>query len=207
MGSFDIGADRLAQALDEDPQVPDDHPTAAVAAVFRRGDQGTEALFIQRASADGDPWSGHMAFPGGRTDPGDIDARYTAERETLEEVGLDLSGCRRLGAFAPVLPGMRSLTVFPLAYWLDGERPRLRANYEVADTVWVPLAVLADTDRYIDYDYPAARNVLRRTTWPGIQLDKPPQVIWGLTLRMLADLFARLGIGFIELATLPGTDP
>jgi demethylspheroidene O-methyltransferase len=42
-----------------------------VAAVFRDGERGSELLFIERARREGDPWSGHMALPGGRVDPDD----------------------------------------------------------------------------------------------------------------------------------------
>lgn len=50
-----------------------------------------EILFIKRAGRVGDRWSGHVAFPGGRRDPPDVDDRATAIRETREEVGLDLA--------------------------------------------------------------------------------------------------------------------
>ncbi|MEZ5557393.1 MAG: hypothetical protein R3E86_02440, partial [Pseudomonadales bacterium] len=52
---------------------------AAVAVILREvpaaGDCQTEILFIQRAQKDGDPWSGHMAFPGGHLDPTDAHLR------------------------------------------------------------------------------------------------------------------------------------
>ena len=64
----------------------------------------------------------------------------------------------------------------------------------MAATVWVPLSDLADAGRYIDYNYP-----LSDSTWPGIQLDADSQVVWGLTLRFLADLFDRMQVPFIEL--------
>ena len=188
----------LRRVLDHSPLTSVEGSTAAVAVVFRSGENGTELLFIQRATKDTDPWSGHMAFPGGRTDPGDTDAHYTAERETLEEVDLDLTGVRRLGSLDDLEPGRHLQAVHALAYWLEGDRPSLTANYEVAETVWVPLSVLTDNDRYIDYYYP-----LSDSSWPGIQLDEPSQVIWGLTLRFLADLFRRLGTPFIELAPWP----
>jgi 8-oxo-dGTP pyrophosphatase MutT (NUDIX family) len=70
---------------------------AAVAVVLREADGGPEVLFIERARRAGDPWSGHMAFPGGRIDPEDAHARGAAERETREEVGVDLAGAEPLG--------------------------------------------------------------------------------------------------------------
>ena len=64
--------------------------TAAVALVLREHASDLELLFIQRAKHPKDPWSGHMAFPGGRMDPGDPDGKGAARRETLEELALDL---------------------------------------------------------------------------------------------------------------------
>lgn len=198
MHRSDVSPADLAAVLDQLPRQLVDGPSAAVAAVFRSGDHGTELLFIQRASKDSDPWSGHMAFPGGRRDPEDLDSHHTAERETSEEVGVDLSGAKRLGSLGDLDGGRQRHNLFAVhahAYWLDGDAPALTANYEVADALWVPLAVLTDDSRYIDYYYPASDS-----SWPGIQLDNPAQVVWGLTLRFLADLFARLDQPFIALA-------
>lgn len=50
-----------------------------------------EALFIKRASRRGDRWTGHIALPGGRRDPEDVDDGAAAVRETMEEVGIDLT--------------------------------------------------------------------------------------------------------------------
>ena len=55
---------------------------------------GRRVWFVQRAERAGDPWSGHVAFPGGHEEPGDVDLRHTARRETWEEVGVDLDEAR-----------------------------------------------------------------------------------------------------------------
>jgi len=161
---------------------------AAVAAVFREGERGSELLFIERARREGDPWSGHMALPGGRVDPTDEHAMATAERETREEISLDLGPAERLGRLADLHGGARPITVSAFGYWLHGPRPELRPNYEVADTLWIPLVDLADPGRAVAYPYPLREHEI----FPGIAIEGD-RVIWGMTLRMLQDLFTRLG--------------
>ncbi len=172
-------------------------PRAAVAAIFRPGEDpsGSELLFIQRATKPTDPWSGQMAFPGGRTEDRDHSPQATAMRETMEEIGLELAPSSYVGSLHELDGGRangRHIIVSAHAYWLDGPRPAVNPNHEVADVVWVPLTELADTGRYIDYHYP-----LSGADFPGIQLDRDDQVIWGLTLRLLSDLFNRLSRPFI----------
>ena len=55
-----------------------------------------ELLFIRRSHSSSPPsshgrWSSHIAFPGGRHEPSDESALYTALRETWEEIGVDLA--------------------------------------------------------------------------------------------------------------------
>ena len=157
--------------------------------MFRNGEGGAELLFIERATHMGDPWSGQMALPGGREEPTDPDLAATAERETFEEVGLDLSPAERLGQLHDLDGRARRIIVSAHGYWLDGEAPVLAPNHEVANVFWVRLTDLADPKRHIEYQYP----VLGVEVHPGILLGDGPQVIWGMTLRMLVDLFDRLG--------------
>jgi 8-oxo-dGTP pyrophosphatase MutT (NUDIX family) len=167
---------------------------ASVAAVFRAGDAGTELLFIERATRKGDPWSGHMALPGGRVDPDDADSHATALRETWEEIGLDLTDAQSLGQLDDLDGRRRQIVVSAHGYWLDGPRPALVTNHEVADTLWIPLTELCNPEAFISYDYPD----LAGQTFPGIKIHGD-RVIWGLTLRILVDLFARLDQPFLVL--------
>src|ERR1051325_801401 len=63
---------------------------AAVGMLLKPHERDLHVLFIHRAHHPLDPWSGHMAFPGGRQDPEDPDLWITVHRETREEVGIDL---------------------------------------------------------------------------------------------------------------------
>src|SRR5205085_11954415 len=111
---------RLRAALATRPGVPIANEDgarrlAAIALVLRPGtgavDADPELLMIKRAEAEGDPWSGHVACPGGRMDPGDHDLEQTAIRETWEETGVDLARDGQiLGALDDISPRTLSLT-------------------------------------------------------------------------------------------------
>ena len=157
---------------------------AAVALILREtGDGALELLFIERAARNGDPWSGQVAFPGGRRDPSDGSLEDTAVRETREEVGLDL---RRDGTMLGVLDELRPSTptlppviVRPFVATVHAEA-RAASIDEVASFFWAPLDVVLDpaftTQREI-----AVRGT--RIVRPAIEFEG--HVIWGMTERIL----------------------
>ena len=111
---------------------------AAVAIGLRDGPSGPEMLMIQRAVKEGDPWSGHMGFPGGRKDPGDPSDLGCAKRETWEEVGLDLDAHGELICqLSNVNTGWRAdrpeMLVAPFVFVIN-HCPDLALNHEVDDT-------------------------------------------------------------------------
>ena len=164
---------------------------AAVAAVVRQAPDGVEALFIHRAEDPRDPWSGHMAFPGGRVESGDKDPRAAAIRETREEVGLDLqvigTPLGRLSDVAAVGRGRPlSLVVEPYVFSIE-DRPELEPNHEVAEVVWVPLDFLLDRSNRSTIPWQHGEVTVNL---PCYRFND--HVIWGLTFGMVDELVTLL---------------
>lgn len=164
---------------------------AAVAAILREHQGHTQALFILRATQEGDPWSGHMAFPGGHQDPEDIDLKATAERETLEEIGLDLGKSGRLlGGIDPVRANPRGknidMIVTPFVYVLEDE-VRFTPNYEVAEVLWGSLNHMHSGESLTERELQVAGE------WHSFKgYGVGEQLVWGLTYRMLDHFFTIL---------------
>lgn len=161
--------------------------TAAVAAVLVPAPDAL--LLIRRAERAGDPWSGQMALPGGRRDPGDADPRDTAIRESREEVGLILTAAHFLTALpdiAPRTPMLPPVVVRPYLFILP-ERPILTPNIEVAEAGWVRLDALKNPAIYRPYSL-ELRGEMR--TFPAYHLGE--SVIWGMTERILTSLLPLL---------------
>ncbi|MFL5382451.1 MAG: NUDIX hydrolase [Longimicrobiaceae bacterium] len=164
---------------------------AAVALLLRVEAGEVELLLIRRAEREGDPWSGHMAFPGGRWQPGDGSLAITAARETREEVGIDLwrHGHRlgELDALAPRSARIPSIVVSPFVYHVTGAAEPRPDPREVQAALWVPVHELLHPDAATEYLHdPGAGNTL---AFPAY--DARGQVVWGMTHRILA--------GFLEL--------
>ena len=125
---------------------------AAIALVLRPSDVGEpELLMIKRAEHEGDPWSGHVACPGGRMDPTDRDLEHCAIRETWEETGIDLARDGRilgtLDDMSPRTPSLPPLVIRPFVAVVKPE-VTIVPSPEVAEAFWVPLAALRETAQW-----------------------------------------------------------
>jgi 8-oxo-dGTP pyrophosphatase MutT (NUDIX family) len=193
-------APRLA-ANESDAVETGDARRAAVALVLREHSGEAELLVIKRAERERDHWSGHLALPGGRVEPGDASLRETAVRETREEVGLDLdAGGRVLGPlsvvapqspYAPRVSVAPFVAVAPREYHAaaEGVSPkRLELNHEVAAAFWVPVSLLRG----------GGRSEVFRMVFAGVEREWPayPSAhgpIWGITERILTDFLTLVG--------------
>lgn len=175
----------IAAALDAHrPVIAGDHEAdqrAAVILVLRESDD-VEALLVKRAEVEHDPWSGHMALPGGRADPGDRDLVHTALRELREETALTISRHEVLGRLDDVHPSSRqlpSIAVTPFVAWLEADA-RIESNFEIQDHVWIPIRVLRDPDHRSELRLRVKGEQRRFPT-----IEYRGYTIWGLTLRIV----------------------
>ncbi|QQR91794.1 MAG: CoA pyrophosphatase [Myxococcales bacterium] len=160
---------------------------AGVALVLRQTKSGSELLMIERAERHGDPWSGHMAFPGGRAQREDKTLTDTVLREVHEEIGWDLTQqAEYLGHLGP-LPirargGLTGEELLPLVFDLREERDFV-LNEEVNEVFWFPLQAFGSDDFRITFPY----------LHEGKSYDLPAYLmrnkrIWGLSYRMIQRL-------------------
>jgi 8-oxo-dGTP pyrophosphatase MutT (NUDIX family) len=161
---------------------------SAVALILRQHSQrGVEVLMIQRAEREGDPWSGHMAFPGGRLDSSDAHSLAAATRETWEEIGLaetSYSDCltRLSDIVSRPHKGWRPMVISSFVFSINSV-PELKLNHEVADTLWVPLSFIADHNNREQMQWQ-----MKNTQYTLPCYFYQQQRIWGLSLLMLDEL-------------------
>jgi 8-oxo-dGTP pyrophosphatase MutT (NUDIX family) len=160
---------------------------AAVALTFREGPAGLELLFIHRAEHPQDPWSGQMAFPGGRSEQADADLERTAIRETAEEIGIDLARAGRLlGSLDETRAMSRlralDLTITPFVFRLLAT-PVPELSAEVTSVHWIPLDDLLGSGyrELMDHTHDG-----QRLAFPCFRIQG--KTIWGLTYRMFSSL-------------------
>lgn len=145
-----------------------------------------QLLLIKRAIRADDPWSGHLALPGGRRDREDADLLATAIRETREETGLVLQRewcVAQLDDLGPVTRVLPPLVVRPYVFRL-AHLLKPGVSEEVAQSVWVPFEQLRTSKRE-----------QRLVSMPdgqqsvfGYQLEQG--FLWGMTERMIRPVIA-----------------
>lgn len=187
---------RLADALRARPgreAVPEEPMRwAAIALVLRLGAvREPELLMIKRAEMERDPWSGHVACPGGRRDPGDADLERTAIRETWEETGIDLDAVGRilgtLDDISPRTPVLPPIVIRPFVAVVSSTVELVQSD-EVAAAFWVPLSALRERAAW-GTSVVRVRDVEREVT----SFTHGDYMVWGLTERVLKQLLERLG--------------
>lgn len=161
---------------------------AAVAIILKPRENDLDLLFIRRAEYESDPWSGQVAFPGGRHEPHDADLLDTALRETREELGLDLRGSYELLGQLDDLHSktVRLPNVFVRPFVIGvNDVGTIQRSPEVADAFWVPLSHLQDASAWLPTTVTA-----RGLSFDVTACHFDGKIIWGMTERILSQLLS-----------------
>jgi 8-oxo-dGTP pyrophosphatase MutT (NUDIX family) len=187
---------RLMRSLKERPgRVVQSAPPVRLAAILlalrARMDGEPELLMIKRADAEGDPWSGHIACPGGRMEPGDRDLAVTAVRETWEETGVDVARDGRLlghlDDLSPRSPTLAPIVIRPYVALVRSD-VAIVPSHEVATAFWVPLSALREQTAW------GTGVVHVRGTARTVSVFQHGEyTVWGLTERVLRQFLHYVG--------------
>ncbi len=176
-----------------DPRPPEGHAEAAVSLILRTATE-LELLLIKRAESERDPWSGHMALPGGRRESIDPDLAGTAIRETAEETGVQLRSfgwpLGRLDQVSPTSKRLPRLTIVPYVFGVPDQVSASVNSPEIESVMWVELSTLRDpaTLGTTTIDLPGGSKA-----FPCFQVGG--HAVWGLTFHILT--------GFLEVFERP----
>lgn len=178
-----------------------DHPErdqfqkqASVSLVLKRSPQsGLQILFIKRVTHPEDPWSGHMAFPGGHLEIGSERPFEAAVRETQEEVGIDLKQAIFLGELDDFQVHFKghpvNFIIFPHVFICESENcfEIIPDRSEVADWFWIDLEYFNLKNNMAELPYKLGDN---EVTLPSFKFGE--ERIWGISYLILMDLFQKL---------------
>ena len=160
-------------------------PQSAAVSVILRDSASPSVLLIKRAERSGDPWSGQIAFPGGKAKPEDGTAKVTAVRETMEEVGIDLARAGDFIGYGKVTTThIGNMDVVPSVFVLrGGTEVDVKPNDEVASFRWVELEEFLAPASRSQYRLNSGEN---EVVMPAFAVHD--YVVWGLTYRVISSM-------------------
>lgn len=164
--------------IDDYPEL-DRRPMAAVLAPLYEDEDGEIRIVLTKRPDTMPTHAGHIAFPGGRPDPGDDGPVGTALREAHEEVGINASQVEVLGFLPPIDTVEFTLLVVPVVGRITTPLGLKPSEREVARVYTPLLSDLADADRWW------------HVPWNGWQVwyyDLEGDTLWGATARMVRQL-------------------
>jgi len=151
---------------------------AAVAVLLKVRNADLDVLLVKRVENSVDPWSGQMAFPGGKLDQKDQSLKQTVVRETLEETNINLlASCRFLGVLKATHSRPKpDLKILPFVILVEREQPIRLSEKELAGFFWIPLPDVIKGEKKVK---------LSVGEFPAYVVG--PLIIWGLTYRIIKD--------------------
>lgn len=198
------GLEVLRRALAADDAIASDVAArhASVCVLVAGAVETPAVCLIRRAKWAGDPWSEHIALPGGSRHGNETPAE-TVRREVEEEVGISIAGTEELTALPQLairLAGReRTLLLDSFVCRVAGPMPALRCGPELHSAFWVPVA---DLWHPMNLDCLVLGDQGDTLVYPALRL--PQGKVFGITLRVLTLLADRLGVPLRHLEEIPG---
>jgi 8-oxo-dGTP pyrophosphatase MutT (NUDIX family) len=168
-------------------QSPGNDGSAAVALLLRAPEENEdlhnlEILFVKRVDNPLDPWSGQMAFPGGKRESIDNSLTDTVIRETMEEVNIDLHSCQFLGILEPQISTPRpDMKIYPFVFLCDSHTSVVVNMAELEKFIWVSINRLQKNNTTASLEW---------GSFPAFIVDE--NIIWGLTYRIVTQFLSLL---------------
>lgn len=129
--------------------------------------------------------SGQIAFPGGRVDPGDINAVDAALREAWEETGLNRSDVTPVASLEPIHIRASGYPVHAiLGHWHTPGRVWSASPLENDDVFSVPVRELIKPDN---------RLLVGWSDWQGPAFTVNNYLVWGFTAGLLSAMIHQSG--------------
>ena len=180
----------LNKSANREPLVLDANDMIASVAINLYLDKNNnfKILLIKRSERDDDPWSGHMALPGGGVEKKDEDVYHTVKRENQEEVGfspLDECFIGRLDPYIPRYAGKKNrLIIHPFIFLLEKAPIIDPCEDEVQNIYWVELNEFFRPNNFSSCKFNIKNNDIPLPAFTTI-VDEEKIVVWGVTYVIL----------------------
>lgn len=158
--------------------------SSAVSVVISASREVPTIILTQRHEYEG-AHSGQISFPGGKKEEDDPDLEFTARRECMEEIGLDLTSASLIGSLTEVYIPVSKFIVQPYLYLLES-RVELNLNArEVQEVIHFPVLELIAEESKSTMDVRSRDGLIYRNV-PCFKTGE--KEIWGATALILNEL-------------------